>query len=303
MRTPSGNSALVAGALGLGALGLGALAYAHWESRRFTVRRFEIDVLPTGQPPLKLLHLSDLHMLPGQREKAAWVASLVELRPDAVIATGDFLSHRDAVPAALAALGPLLELPGAFVLGSNDYFAPRVINPAKYLRGPSQLEPSRAMLPWPALVRGLTEAGWLDLTNARDVLKADGRQVDIRGVDDPHISRDNYAAIAGAFDTDADLALGVTHAPYLRVLDGMAGDGAHLVLAGHTHGGQLRLPGYGALVTNCDLDTRRARGLSSHVAGGNRSTLHVSAGLGTSPYAPFRFACPPEASLLTLVAR
>ncbi|MFM8351970.1 MAG: metallophosphoesterase, partial [Actinomycetales bacterium] len=111
MRTPNGRSVLLAGALGCAA-GLGALAYAHWESRRFTVRRFEIAVLPAGQPPLRLLHLSDLHMLPGQRDKAAWVASLVELRPDAVIATGDFLSHRDAVPAALGALGPLLDLPG-----------------------------------------------------------------------------------------------------------------------------------------------------------------------------------------------
>jgi len=303
MRTTTSGTALVAGSLALGALGLGALAYAHWESRRFTVRRFEIPVLPPGQPALRLLHLSDLHMLPGQQNKADWVASLIELRPDAVIATGDFLAHQDAIPAALAALGPLLRLPGAFVLGSNDYFAPRVINPARYLRGPSQLEPNRAKLDWPSLVRGLTESGWLDLSNARDVLKADGRHVDIRGVDDPHISRDDYALVAGAFDDRADLALGITHAPYLRVLDGMATDGAHLVLAGHTHGGQLRIPGVGALVTNCDLDTRRARGLSAHSAGGRSSALHVSAGLGTSPYAPFRFACPPEASLLTLVAR
>jgi hypothetical protein len=104
--------------------------------------------------------------------------------------------------------------------------------------------------------------------------------------------------VAGAFAEDADLALAVTHAPYLRVLDPMAADGADLIVAGHTHGGQLRVPGYGALVTNCDLDTQRARGLSSH----GDSALHVSAGLGTSPYAPFRFACPPEATLLTLVA-
>jgi predicted MPP superfamily phosphohydrolase len=121
----------------------------------------------------------------------------------------------------------------------------------------------------------------------------------VRGVDDPHISRDHYDAVAGPFDPAADLSLGVTHAPYLRILDAMAADGADLVLAGHTHGGQLCVPGVGALVTNCDLDRKRAKGLSSH----RGAALHVSAGLGTSPYAPVRFACRPEATLLTLTAR
>ena len=145
---------------------------------------------------------------------------------------------------------------------------------------------------------GLTRRGWLDLSDSRSALKADGREIDIRGVDDPHIGRDKYDDVSGAFDPGADLALAVAHAPYLRVLNPMAEDGAHLIMAGHTHGGQLRIPGYGALVTNCDLDTKRARGLSEH----QRSALHVSAGLGTSPYAPFRFACPPEATLLTLTS-
>jgi predicted MPP superfamily phosphohydrolase len=70
-----------------------------------------------------------------------------------------------------------------------------------------------------------------------------------------------------------------------------------LILAGHTHGGQVRIPGVGALVTNCDIPHERARGLSRW----RTSWVNVSAGLGTSKYAPFRFACRPEASLLTLV--
>ena len=107
-----------------------------------------------------------------------------------------------------------------------------------------------------------------------------------------------------------DLHLGVTHAPYRRVLDQMHADDVDLAIAGHTHGGQLALPFWGALVTNCDLDTRRAKGLHGWPGprpdqpGGAGSTwMHVSAGLGTSPYAPVRFACRPEATLLTLVAR
>ena len=288
-----------AAVLGTVAAGVAGLLYARWEAEHYTLRRATVPVLPPGQPEMRILHLSDLHLVPGQRRKQAWVASLRDLRPDAVVVTGDFLSDEDAVPHVLDTLDPMFDLPGAFVLGSNDYYAPRRINPARYLQGPSQLEPRRrAMLPWPDLVDGLTDVGWTYLGNARGTLKVDGRHVDVRGVDDPHISRDRYDEVAGPFDPDADVALGITHAPYLRILDGMSADGADLILAGHTHGGQLCLPGVGALVTNCDLDRKRAKGLSSH----RGSALHVSAGLGTSPYAPVRFACPPEATLLTLTA-
>ena len=286
-------------ALGTAAAGAVTLAYARWEAQAYTLRRAEVSVLPSGQPPLRILHLSDLHLVPGQTGKVRWVQSLRALRPDAVVVTGDFLSHQDAIPHVLDALDPLFDVPGAFVLGSNDYYAPRPLNPAKYLRGPSQLEPRRAMLPWQDLVDGITANGWLDLGNARGTLTVDGRRLDVRGVDDPHISRDRYDEVAGPFDPEADLALGVTHAPYLRVLDGMASDRADLILAGHTHGGQLCVPGFGALVTNCDLPRSKAKGLSDHEG----VPLHVSAGLGTSPYAPVRIACRPEATLLTLTSR
>ena len=76
----------------------------------------------------------------------------------------------------------------------------------------------------------------------------------------------------------------------------MTADGFPLILAGHTHGGQLCVPGFGALVTNCDLPRRQAKGLSTRCTPGDARALHVSAGLGTSPYAPVRFACPPEAT-------
>jgi uncharacterized protein len=285
--------------LGTAAAGVVGLAYARWESQAFTLRRATTALLPPGQPSMRLLHLSDLHLVPGQRKKQDWVRSLRVLRPDAVIVTGDFMSHPDAVPHVLDTLDPLFDVPGAFVLGSNDYYAPRPLNPARYLRGPSQLEPSRPMLPWRDLVDGLVDNGWLDLGNARATMKIDGREIDVRGVDDPHISRDRYDEVAGPFDPDADLRLGVTHAPYLRVLDAMGADGADLVLAGHTHGGQLCVPGVGALVTNCDLPRAQASGLSEHAG----TALHVSAGLGTSPYAPIRFACRPEATLITIAAR
>jgi predicted MPP superfamily phosphohydrolase len=275
----------------------GGVAYAAlWERNAFTLRTFEIPVLAPGARPMRVLHISDIHMLGRQRRKQAWIADLARLVPDLVISTGDHLAGPDGVSGTLTALEPLLERPGAFVLGSNDYYAPKPKNPFKYFM-PGHKRVQGESLPWPELVSGLRGAGWADLTNARVSVTADGRRVDLRGVDDPHLRRDRLAAVAGPVDPAADLSIGVVHAPEPRVLQTFVADGVPLLLAGHTHGGQLRLPGYGALVTNCGIDRDRCRGLSAF----DGAALHVSAGLGTSPYAPVRFACRPEASLLTLL--
>jgi predicted MPP superfamily phosphohydrolase len=280
------------------AAGMACVTYgAAVEVRSFRLRRVTVPVLPTGQRPLRILHLSDLHMTPGQRRKQAWVRSLAGLEPDLVVNTGDNLASPDAVPYVLETYGRLLEFPGVFVWGSNDYYAPRPKNPARYLM-PRQTHVLGDALPWGDLRDGMAAAGWADLTHRREVLELDGRSVEFRGVDDPHLRRDRYATVAGPARSDVDFAVGVVHAPYTRVLDAMEADGLPLLLAGHTHGGQLRVPGYGALVTNCDLPRQQARGLSTW----RSARLHVSAGLGCSPFAPVRFACPPEATLLTLVA-
>lgn len=274
--------------------GASGLAYARWEASSYRLRRVSAPTLPADHDPFRVLHLSDLHLTPRRRKLRSWVGGLVELQPDLVIVTGDIISHHDAVPLAMEALEPLFDMPGAFVLGSNDYYAPTAINPFSYFAGPSDLDPQRAELPWRDLIDGLQGAGWSHLGNARAAVTLPVGRIALRGVDDPHIDRDDYSEIAGATD---EVTLGIAHAPYLRVLDAMADDGVGLILAGHTHGGQVRLPGAGALVTNCDLDRRRARGLSQH----RGAHLHVSAGLGTSPYAPIRFACPPEATLIEVI--
>ncbi|RCW40249.1 hypothetical protein DFQ14_112130 [Halopolyspora algeriensis] len=288
--------------LATGAFGAATLAYsAGVERRHWTLRRATLPVLGESSRELRVLHISDLHMTPNQRSKQRWVAALDELEPDLVVNTGDNLAHPQAVPAVLRALGPLLDRPGVFVFGSNDYYAPKPKNPARYLLPSARMKRIRgARLPWGDLRAAMTERGWQDLTHQRHELTVSGITVHAAGVDDPHLKRDRYSRIAGAVPEGAQLGLGVTHSPEPRVLDAFAEDGYDLVMAGHTHGGQLRVPGYGAIVTNCELDRSRARGASTW---GHHMRLHVSAGLGTSPYAPFRFACPPEATLLTLVPR
>jgi len=287
-------------ALGAVATGVAGIGYAAGiERRHWTLREVTLPVLLEGARPIKVLHVSDLHITPGQRSKQRWVAALAELEPDLVVDTGDNLAHPRAVPTALAALGPLLERPGLFVFGSNDYYGPTFKNPARYL-WKSKKRNHGAPLPWRDLRAALLERGWLDATHSRHTVTAAGLTIAAAGVDDPHIRRDRYDLIAGRPAGSPDLRLGLTHSPEPRVLDGFAADGYDLVLAGHTHGGQLRLPGYGAIVTNCGIDRSRARGASRW---GAHTWLHVSAGLGTSPTAPVRFACSPEASLLTLVPR
>ena len=295
------RAAAAAGALT--ALGATSLGYAAVEARSYRLRRLDVPVLAPGAAPLLVLHVSDLHMTPGDTRKQEWVRALDRLEPDLVVTTGDNLGATGALPAALRALEPLLRRPGAFVLGSNDYHGPQPANPARYLKGPSRAPVDPPENPWRDLVAAMAGAGWADLTNARARVDVAGRTVDLVGVDDPHLRLDRYHRVARRRDAAADLALGVAHAPYRRVLDAMTADRLDLLLAGHTHGGQLRVPGVGALVTNCDLPRRCARGLHRWSRGTASSWLHVSAGLGTSPYTPFRFACPPEASLLRLVAR
>lgn len=288
--------------LAIGAITTGAAAVAYGagiERRRWTLREATVPVLTPGTRPLRILHLSDLHMMPGQRSKQRWVSELAALEPDLVVNTGDNLAHPRAVPAVMAALEPLMHLPGVFVFGGNDYFGPTPKNPVRYLTG-RRTDPTGELLPWRDLRAALIERGWLDATHTRLTADVDGVSVAAAGVDDPHLSLDRYDRIAGRVPGHRGLRLGLTHSPEPRVLDAFAADGYDLVLAGHTHGGQLRMPGVGAIVTNCGIDRSRARGVSRW---GTHTWLHVSAGLGTSPWVPVRFACPPEASLLTLVPR
>jgi uncharacterized protein len=290
----------VTAAVGAAAVGYAALVERNW----FALRRFEIPVLPPGTGPLRVLHISDAHLTPGRKRLMSWIRSLDDLDPDLVVNTGDSIAHPRSALLFLGSLGPLLDRPGVFVLGSNDLYAPEPSNPARYLLGPSsrKLKKKEPDLPWQELRDGMAAAGWLDLDNQRGQLTVGGLDIALAGVHDSHARRDRYELVAGRADPGADLRIGVMHSPEPRLLDRFAADGYDLLLAGHTHGGQLCLPWYGTLVTNCGLDRERARGLHRHPVGG-QAWLHVSAGLGTSPWAPARFACRPEASLLTLVPR
>ncbi|MEJ6543441.1 metallophosphoesterase [Brachybacterium paraconglomeratum] len=295
------------GGLGLGLAGAAHVWARHVEIHRYTLREAELRILPTGARTRRVLHISDIHLLPDQHRKLAFLEHLESLRPHLVIDTGDNIASAAAVPALAQAIEPLLRRPGAFVMGSNDMFEPMPKNPARYLlpdpRPAGLTAPREPTLPTAELAARLSEHGWKDLTNTRATIELGGLEVRLAGVDDPHLERDRMPALPSPAPRTPEhgnvLQVGVAHAPYRRVLDAFVADGAELILAGHTHGGQLRLPGIGALVTNCDLPRQQARGLSDWQG----VPMNVSAGMGASPYSNYRLLTPPEATLLTLRAR
>lgn len=311
MTKPSAASVATAAvaAVGLGTLAWGTLI----ERNRFTVRREVVPVLEPGSRPIRVLHITDLHMAPWQRRKQEWVRNLRALEPDLIVNTGDNLGHADGIDGVEYALAPFRGIPGVYVNGSNDYHGPSAKNPLAYLSGPSERRVDPTRLDTPRLEAFFASLGWQGLNNAAVTMNIAGSPLELFGVDDPHIRRDRLDSLPGLLDelresTDDEVvrpgrettSIGVTHAPYRRVLNSFVTHGAELILAGHTHGGQVRVPRYGALVTNCDLPRSQASGLSLWKHAMRAAYLNVSAGLGTSIYAPVRFACRPEAVLLTL---
>ena len=278
--------------IGLGGAAVLLAAYAVLIERRwYRLRRYRLDILPAGGP-LSILHLSDLHMLDGEAHKRRFLRSLP--RADVTIVTGDFLGEPEAVEYVVATLRPLRGgLASFFVLGSNDLFAPRLLNPLRYFI-PHDRRRRRLGRRGRGgdLVRQLEDDGWVHLKNRFHDGGLDGIPMEIVGLDDPHIHRGDVTVAPRRVPERFGLA--VVHSP--DPVAELVALGYDLIVTGHTHGGQVRLPWGRALVTNSSIPRSLASGL--HRMGG--SFLHVSPGLGTSKFAPFRLFCRPEATLLEL---
>ncbi|WP_291048071.1 metallophosphoesterase [Herbiconiux sp.] len=307
--TPATRAATTAVSVAVAA-GAAAFAYGTFvERKQYTLRTATIDVLPRGAADIRVLHLSDLHMAPWQHDKQLWVHDLARLEPHLVVDTGDNLGHRDGIDGIRAALTAFDGVPGVYVNGSNDYFGPSFKNPMRYFMGPSKHTGKVERLDTDALEGFFDGLGWKNLNNRAATVEVNGTIIDFFGVDDPHRHFDRLDRIPGALDELREeddrgprITIGVAHAPYQYVLNSFVTHGAQVIFAGHTHGGQVCIPGYGAVVTNCDIPRAQVKGLSLWRHGFHSAFLNVSAGLGTSIYAPFRFACRPEATLLTLRA-
>lgn len=329
-------SIALAGGIGVSAA---AAAIGFLTTQAFVLRRRSIllapapAISPEQSRSLRILHLSDIHLLTSQKDKVTWIQKLADAEPDFLVLTGDQLSEGSALQSLLEALEPFAGIPGAFVFGSHDYHSPHAKNPISYLldrnfvdpHADSSDEPSEVRdLPWEEMTAAFEAAGWINLNNRRAKLSIGNWNVALVGVDDPHIALDEFPPPDPAYewepsDSSMTIKIGLAHAPYQAVLDTLVDDGCDFVFAGHTHGGQIRVPKVGALITNCDLDRKLASGLfqwpptgkaamtgDGSVArygerGKKNSWVNVSAGLGSSPYAPVRIACRPEAIQVDLI--
>lgn len=299
---------------GMGALSALALAWGVVVERgRYQLRVEQVPILDAGSEPIRILHLSDLHLAPWQKNATSWIRALGDNPPDLVVGTGDFFGHPHALPQIRDALLPLKGIPGVVVHGSNDRIGPRPVNPFRYLARPSARVEQGSPLDFDGLKAHYEELGWHDIDNAAVTLSIRGSQLECVGLGDAHVGADHTGSLpawleaareqrsAHTAGTGSTTTIGVTHAPYRRVLDALVTQGSDLIFAGHTHGGQVCIPGIGALTTNCDLPHSHASGLSVWPHGHRTAYLNVSAGIGTNIFAPVRFACPPEAVLVTLV--
>ena len=267
----------------------------------YKVRSETLPILPPGSPEIRILHFSDLHLTPRRKTEIKDIKTFASLKPDLVISTGDFLAHRNAVPVVVDALSELLEFPGLYVFGSNDYYEPTFKNPLKYLMKDDGKRKFGNELPWRELDQRLSDFGWQNLNSTKKTFTIKDLLIEVRGTDDAHLNRDDYSIVKGAKQENIDISIGITHAPYKRILDAMANDYVDLIFAGHTHGGQIRFPWFGgsrALTSNCDLPLWRSRGLTKEK---DKPWLNVSAGMGANPYTNFRLFSPPEVSIIDLL--
>ncbi|MEX2274772.1 MAG: metallophosphoesterase [Actinomycetota bacterium] len=293
--------------------GVLCVAYGVFIERRwYRTVRYRLDILPargaagsasgptTGAPSsqdgLTVLHLSDLHYASGDRRMAAYLARLPP--PDVTVVTGDLVGEPEAVEAVVEALRPVRgRVASYFVLGSNDHFVtPRWVslNWLKYFNRRRKIRVARRGRA-PELIEQLEADGWTSLRNVRRDADLGGLQTEIVGLDDPHIAWHDLRVAPRR--TPDRFGLAIVHSP--DAAPELVALGYDLVLSGHTHGGQVRLPLVGALVTNCVMPTRLVSGLIRF----GDAFLYTSPGIGTNRFAPFRFLCRPEATYLDLHTR
>ena len=264
--------------LGLCVLALGALALMYAEATRTPIVRqaaFAMPDWPLGAPPLRVALLSDIHVA-GPDMPTERVAKIVErvnrLRPDLVLIAGDFTSDKQPAtrlysgPEAIAPLAALKAPLGTIaVLGNHDHW-----------RGLAEIE------------QGLAAAHVRLLRNQAIAVGP----LSLGGVDDAFTGSDDVPATVAAMRSHRGARVVLSHSP--DVVPGTPSD-VTLILAGHTHCGQIRLPLIGAISYQSKYGERFACGLSRD----GPKRVVTSGGLGTSVL-PLRLGAPPEIWLLTL---
>lgn len=285
----------------LAAVALAGLMVAFWavfiERHMFCVRHVVLDSDSLGLPPLEVLHITDTHFCGHDAKALAFLERLAARGGfDLVLFTGDLIDSPAGVASAGAAASRFRARVGCFaVLGGHDYAQVDPVRAYVHILRNRPGQVFRGENPADELVRRLEAAGVSVLEDASVELTApDGRRFALVALRDAFVSEPDYEAAWQGVGKDVPVIV-MAHSP--DVLPEVCARGAGLAFFGHTHGGQVRLPLLGALVTRCSLPRRLASG-----AFRQRDTVFiVNNGLGTSPIIPYRLLCPPEVTVAELL--
>lgn len=239
---------------------------------------------------LRVLHLSDLHLSAPETHKIEFLQRVTDDDFDLIVFTGDIFENYTGVQYAkeLIARKPRL---GAFaVLGNHDYYNYTWFHKTfgrinRRFRHPPH---KRDVLP---MIHALGESGITVLRNSSRIFHDEN--FSLIGIDYPGITLEELKALTEQ-SPEGYLVMSLLHLP--RRLHQLPTAGVHVAFAGHTHGGQIRVPGYGALITDSELPRREASGLIQR----NGTTIHVSRGLSADPKTNFRLFCPPAATIVEI---
>ncbi|MBY0358152.1 MAG: metallophosphoesterase [Candidatus Obscuribacterales bacterium] len=295
---------IFAGLASLGALAAGT----YWYASRVEARRFKLEVVNVitgagheplaeaeavaGRHPLSLrvLHLSDLHLSKPESVKIDFVRRVTDDDFDLILFTGDIFENYSGIEYASQLISRQPRLGSYAVLGNHDYYNYTMFHRTlgrlhKKFRYPKEYRDVEPM------VEALENAG---ITVLRNTSKShEEEKVHIVGVDYPGISDADLKKLVQSAPKNHAILL-LFHVP--KNLKRYAELGVHMAFGGHTHGGQVRVPGVGALITDSELPRHEASGLLWR---GN-TAIHISRGLGADPRTNFRLFCPPHASIINI---
>jgi predicted MPP superfamily phosphohydrolase len=285
--------------LGLGGLaiaGTGLYLYANKiEPRAYRLERLRLRVgraSVNGAEPhsLKILHISDLHLCEPETHKIAFLQSLADEEFDLVFLTGDIFQNHTGLQYATQILKRMPRLGAYAVLGNHDYYAYNMVNKTigRVFRRFRTPKTRRDVQPW---VEALELVGFQVLRDESRHLER--QSVSIIGIDYPWTTAAKLKSLVRSAPEE-NLLVALFHLP--KKLDMIADCGIDVAFGGHTHGGQIRIPGMGAIITDSELKAKESAGV---VRKGN-TVFHISRGLGADPRSNIRMFCPPAATVIEL---
>jgi len=273
------------------AIGGGILFWAFCvEPNWHRLRRITVRGQKKIKTPFTILHLSDIHFVGKVGLKQYFFQRLSMLNPDLIVVTGDVIDNDEGIDTAAKYLSGLRARYGTYlVLGNHEYYDYQFKDNIRYHLFAGKVSPHRNDTE--RFVRAMQSVGIRVLVNDSARLEIHGNPVVIGGTDDPLTQKINMGdALRGMDSATYNIML-------MHVADGLLQlqrDGlVDLVLSGHTHGGQIRIPFWGPVHWDTKLPRRYVDGMNEYKG----IKVFVSRGVGAGRYLFLRFACRPEAVL------